>query len=57
VVTSTVQVLYLVLLVLSAACFLVAACGCVRHPERIHLIPLGLFFGVMVPLIQHWRGL
>lgn len=48
-------VLYFVLLLLAAICFAVDAF--VVSQRRVHLLALGLFLWVLVPLIQHARGL
>lgn len=45
------NVLYLLLLLLAAVCFLLSALG-VRTP-RVNFLTLGLFFWVLVPLINH----
>ncbi len=44
-------VLYLILLLLAAVCFALEAFTDVRA-SRVHLIGAGLFFWVLVPLIQ-----
>lgn len=44
------SIVYLILYILAAVCFLVAASGRSVHP-RVHLVGLGLFFWVLVPLI------
>lgn len=49
-------VLYFILLLLAAICFLVAAADRTPHP-RLNLVALGLFFWVLVPLIQTVRNL
>ena len=43
-------VLYLVLYLLAACCFLAYAVG--FHQARINLLGLGVFFWALVPLIQ-----
>ena len=49
-------VLYFILLLLAAICFVVAAADRTVHP-RVNLIALGLFFWVLVPLIQTVKNL
>lgn len=49
--------LFLILLVLSAACFAGSALGRGRYDTRVTLLPLGLFFWVLVPLISIARSL
>jgi hypothetical protein len=49
-------VLFLILLLLGAVCFLVAAFGATPHP-RLNVLALGLFFWILVPLIQVFQGL
>lgn len=48
-------VVFLILLVLSLVCFVVAAAG--RAPARVNLVALGLAFWVVVPLIQTIQAL
>ncbi len=43
---------YLILLVLAAGCFALAAFGRGRVDSWVGLLPLGLLFWVLVPLIQ-----
>lgn len=50
------DVLYFILLLVAAICFIVAAAGGAIHP-RINLIALGLFFWVLVPLIHAAKAL
>lgn len=45
-------VLYLILLVLAAGCFAMASFGRARVEQSVALVPLGLFFWVLVPLIH-----
>ncbi len=49
--------LYLILLVLAAACFVATAFGRGRFDTTITLLPLGLFLWVLVPLIQTVKAL
>lgn len=49
--------LYLILLVLSAGCFALASFGRGRFDNRVSLLPLGLLFWVLVPLLQSLRAL
>lgn len=49
------DVLFLILLVLAAACFGAAAAG--RAGGRVNLVALGLFLWVLVPLIQAVQGI
>lgn len=49
-------VVYLLLLVLAAVCFAAAAFGRGRYDSRVSLVPLGLLFWVLVPLIQTLRA-
>lgn len=44
--------LYLILLVLAVACFAAAAFGRGRFDSKVTLLPLGLFFWALVPLLQ-----
>jgi hypothetical protein len=46
-----VKTLYLILLIIGAACFAVAAAGGTIHP-RINLMALGLLAWILVPLIE-----
>jgi hypothetical protein len=48
-------VLFLILLLLAAVCFAVAAAGLAA--SRFNLIAAGLFFWVLVPLIDAVHGL
>lgn len=48
--------LYLVLLVLGAASFAAAAFGRGRFDAQVSLLPLGLFFWILVPLLQTLQG-
>ena len=50
------DVLYFILLLLAAICFIVAALVHEVHP-RINLIAFGLFFWVLVPLIHAAKAL
>lgn len=43
-------VLFLILLLLAAVCFVVGAAGVAV--QRVNVLALGLFFWVLVPLIQ-----
>jgi len=45
------KTLYLVLLIIGAACFAVATVGGTIHP-RINLLALGLLAWILVPLIE-----
>jgi hypothetical protein len=49
--------LYLILLILGAICFALAASGrpALTVGRGIGLLPLGLFFWILVPLIQYAR--
>jgi hypothetical protein len=57
------NVLYLVLYILAAICFLVSAAGVItvsdppRHYARYNLVALGLFFWVLVPLIAQIKAM
>lgn len=48
--------LYLILLIVAAACFALAAFGVALHP-RVSLLALGLLAWVLVPLIVQARHL
>lgn len=48
--------LYLILLIVAAVCFALAALGAVVHP-RLSLLALGLLAWVLVPLIEQARHL
>lgn len=50
-------VLYLLLLGLAALCFVASALGRGRYDTRVNLVSLGLFFWVLVPLIQTARAI
>jgi hypothetical protein len=50
-----VVILFLILLLLSAVCFGVAASG--RTLAQVNLVALGLLFWVLVPLIQTIQSL
>lgn len=56
------DVLYLILYLLAAVCFVVASVAWWRPPAQVvprwgGLVALGLFFWVLVPLIQHARAM
>jgi hypothetical protein len=48
-------VVFLILLLLGALCFLVQASG--RVASRVDLVALGLLFWIAVPLVQAFQGL
>lgn len=50
------DVIYFILLLLGAICFIVAAVSATIHP-RINLIALGLFLWILVPLIHAAKAL
>ena len=52
-------VLYLILLLLAAVCFIVSTFGrnIGRNDRPLNLLSLGLFFWVLVPFIQTFQAL
>ena len=49
--------IFLILLVLGAACFAASALGRGRYDTHVTLLPLGLLFWILVPLINTARSL
>ena len=47
------EIVFLLLLLAAALCFLLAACGV---NSRVGLVPLGLFFWVLVALIKAFEA-